>query len=499
MAELGLERLTSTELLARASKDDQSAAQVLVERYMARLVALVRVRLARRLARRVDAEDVVLSAWRSFFVGARQGKWTPACASDVDQLWPLLVTITLRKLSHQATRQNAQRRSAEREESISKLNEAGLFADDPTPEQAATLLEELEQFLAELSPAEQRVISLRLQGGDTDAIACECDCSPRTVRRILHQAQKTLQRRQGNDSSLSEDTSTVRKLAGLIGERAAQWISNPAPAPANILPPPQRAIDYGQLQLQRLVGEGTFGKVYQARERATNARVAVKFLKKSFWHEPQAIESLWNELRLAATVSHPSIIRILGWGRAPAGGPFLVLEWIEGPTLAQWVRATKPNDRAVAAAVAEVARGVEALHAAGILHGDLTPNNVLCALDNRLVITDFGLSLRLDAQQIFRGGTLGFLAPEQLCDAFGPPTVQTDIYTLGGMLYSLLAGRPPFEERDPAATVAAVLSSRLPERPRISSQLWEVAFHCLQKEPSARPTSSDVVRQLDAI
>ncbi len=498
MAEPGLERLTSAELLARAEKNDEAAAKVLVERYMARLVALVRVRLARRLARRVDAEDIVLSAWRSFFVGARQGKWT-ATNDDADQLWPLLVTITLRKLSHEAERQQAQRRSAAREES---LDEMAIFADDPTPLQAVSLLEELELLLAGLSPEEQQIVALRLQGRDSEAIARDCDCSQRTVRRTLQEVKDALQRKHVAENSSAERSWPATQLAAFIGERAERWIQEQAPPATGVAPPPQRAIDYSELELQRLVGEGTFGKVYQARERSTNSRVAVKFLKKTFWLEPRAVEGLWNELKLVASVTHPSIVRVLGWGKSPAGGPFLVLEWIEGPTLAAWARETKPDAKTIAATVAEVAHGVSALHAAGILHGDLTPNNVLCALGGRLVITDFGFSSRLESAQPARGGTLGFFAPEQLCDAFGTPGVQTDVYALGGILYSLLAGRPPFLELDPAVTVAAILSSRAPlkiNEQKSNQALWDIALQCLAKEPASRPQSAaEVARHLES-
>jgi DNA-directed RNA polymerase specialized sigma24 family protein/predicted Ser/Thr protein kinase len=487
--------LTGTELLTRASAGDELAARLLYERYVARLIALVRVRLARRLARRVDPEDVVLSAWRSFFVGARAGRWS---AAESDDLWPLLVTITLRKLSHQAQHHQAQRRATGREVDGELPLEMGALADDPTPAQAAALLDEVEFLHAKLSSTEQRILSSKLQGAESEQIARDCGCSTRTVRRTLQHVKEQLQQRDfGGEQPGSW---TLARLATLVGERAALWRQHHVSEPTGPSPLPMPAIPFADLRLERWVGEGTFGKVYQAHERTSNGRVAVKFLKKSYWHDARAVDSLLGELPLIATIHHPAIIQIRGWGRTPAGGPFLVMEWIEGPTLEAWARGVRPSAQAIAAAVVQIARGVAVLHAAGILHGDLTPRNVLCSLDGRLVITDFGLSIRLGTSQPFRGGTLGFLAPEQVSDAFGLPSVRTDVYALGGLLYALLAQRPPFSAQEAAEALAAVLSAQPARRPTETQDncdsLWKIALHCLQKEPADRPGSALEVAEM---
>jgi hypothetical protein len=111
--QLVLEDSTNRELLAAWRSGDEFAATVLVRRYMARLTSLASSRLSKKLARRVDAEDVVLSAWRSFFVATGRNQ---VDVPDDDNLWPLLVTMTLRKLARQAARHSADRRSINAEE-----------------------------------------------------------------------------------------------------------------------------------------------------------------------------------------------------------------------------------------------------------------------------------------------------------------------------------------------------------------------------------------------
>lgn len=185
---------TSAELLARYEAGDEAAAGELFERYVERLTRLARARLSPRLARRTDPEDVVMSAWRSFFIGARAGRFALNRSGD---LWRLLASIALHKLHRQARRHSAAKRSFAKEQTLDGLAE-GLLAvsrREPTPAEAIALSEELESEMSRLTPCGRRILELRLQGEQHAAIAADTGRSERTVRRMLHEIRESLARR----------------------------------------------------------------------------------------------------------------------------------------------------------------------------------------------------------------------------------------------------------------------------------------------------------------
>lgn len=154
-------------------------------RYVERLTRLARSRLSPRLAARTDPEDVVLSAYRSFFVGARAGRFSIARSGD---LWRLLVSIVLHKLYRQVRHHGSAVRSVTAEQRWSEIAEEYLARDrEPAPDEALALAEELQVVLAKLDPFARRVLELRLQGVDLATIAAETDRSERTVRRALQE------------------------------------------------------------------------------------------------------------------------------------------------------------------------------------------------------------------------------------------------------------------------------------------------------------------------
>jgi RNA polymerase sigma factor (sigma-70 family) len=187
---------TSAELLRRYRDGDEDAAEEIFRRYVERLTRLARSRLSPRLAGRTDPEDVVLSAWRSFFVGARAGRFSLRRSGD---LWRLLVSITMHKLYHQARRHTAERRGVAVEQSLEQTAAELLPAAgrEPTPEEAITLADELEAVLSRLDACGRRVLELRLQGEPLATIAEDTGRSERTVRRLLRQIRGLLAGRLG--------------------------------------------------------------------------------------------------------------------------------------------------------------------------------------------------------------------------------------------------------------------------------------------------------------
>ena len=181
------------ELVSRWRRGDQAAAKGLFDRYVARLMELVRSRLSAKLAQRIDPEDVVQSAYRSFFCGARQGNFELRQGGD---LWRLLVATTLHKLHDQVKRHQAARRSVRAEEPRGAANDANGTAEsrEPSPLEAAAVVDTLEAVMRNLEPAERRMLELRLQGYNLDEIGVEARCSRQTVRRVLERVVCHLER-----------------------------------------------------------------------------------------------------------------------------------------------------------------------------------------------------------------------------------------------------------------------------------------------------------------
>jgi RNA polymerase sigma-70 factor (ECF subfamily) len=187
----------SVDLWARWRGGDAQAADELFGRYTARMVALARRRLSAKLSRRIDPEDVVQSAYRSFCGAARDDRFVLERSGD---LWRLPASITLHKLHHHVERHRAAKRSVEKERGFSSESSlaalgAGAAARDPSPDEAAALVEEVEHLMRGLPPLGRRMVELRLQGNRIEEIAAETDRSERWVRRVLGEVRDRLDRR----------------------------------------------------------------------------------------------------------------------------------------------------------------------------------------------------------------------------------------------------------------------------------------------------------------
>ena len=174
----------SANLLDRWRTGDEDAAEDLFQRYSERLISLVRAHLSEKFAARLDAEDVVQSAFRSFFRGSREGRYLLAHSGD---LWRLLVAIAQHKLQHQAHKHTAAKRSVARESATvhSGAHAGKGDASVPSPNDALSVAEAIESICARLRPIEQRMFELRLEAYTLDEIALDTQRSQRTVRRVM--------------------------------------------------------------------------------------------------------------------------------------------------------------------------------------------------------------------------------------------------------------------------------------------------------------------------
>ncbi len=469
----------SAELLAGCQTGDEAAAAAVFARYGERLVRLAQSRLAARMATRVDPEDIVQSAYRSFFCAAREGRFTWEREGD---LWRLLVEVTLHKLYRLAERHSAARRSVDREKLASATDNSAFLAREPTPEQAAVACEQLEALLAELPVASRSIVELRLQGYEQREIAQRLGCSERTVRRALALAREFLLRQGGmelSSSTASNDeaskhnkTPTTRKR--IVGE-----------------------LKWSDFTLLGQIGAGATGKVYRARRHADNRFVAVKFLKKSLVDLPHVADQFLREVELVRSLAHPGIVPIHGIGGTPGGGLFLVMELIDGHDLAhlQSSRSIQPSE--AASWLAAAARTVHFAHEHGIVHCDLKPSNLMLDRAGNVLVTDFGLAVHVaDARSLHAvAGTPAFMAPEQVDRCWGEISPRTDVWGLGAVLYSLILGRPPHTGENVPDVLAQVVSGKpvafsSADNATLSPQLASVCRRALAKIPAERFASA---------
>jgi RNA polymerase sigma-70 factor (ECF subfamily) len=188
----------SLALVARWRGGDQQAATELFQRYAQRLIGLARNHLSSRLSNRLDPEDVVQSVCRSFFTGARDGRYMLQQSGD---LWRLLVAMTLNKLHDKARRHTAEKRSVDREASFGSEEslfgmQAEALAREPSPEEATTLVDLLENVLRPFDGPHRRMIELRLQGYPLDEIAADTGHCRHTVMRVLKRVRDELDKLQ---------------------------------------------------------------------------------------------------------------------------------------------------------------------------------------------------------------------------------------------------------------------------------------------------------------
>ena len=244
------------------------------------------------------------------------------------------------------------------------------------------------------------------------------------------------------------------------------------------------------------LGRGGMGVVYRAHDTLLDRPVAVKVLNDSgLGTEGKA--RLLAEARAAAKLNHPNIVSVHDAGEAD-GSPFIVMELVEGESLRE--AAALPLAEALTIA-RQVCAALEHAHASGIIHRDLKPENVVLTRTHTAKLMDFGLARIAGAPRLTEEGalvgTFSYLAPELI--AGGGPSAQSDLYSLGVMVYELVAGRPPFE----ADTLMAVLAQHLhapvvppsAHNPEVPAWLDELITQLLSKRPEERPASAGEVRQ----
>ncbi|MBI3969456.1 MAG: protein kinase [Chloroflexi bacterium] len=248
----------------------------------------------------------------------------------------------------------------------------------------------------------------------------------------------------------------------------------------------------GRYRLERLVGRGGMAEVYLAADELLHRPVAVKLLATHLSADAVAVERFRGEARTAAGLTHPSVVAVYDFGEAN-GRPFLVMEYVPGQTLeARLLQSPHPSLDWSLPFIESVLDALAYAHAAGVVHRDVKPANVILVDVGAIKLADFGIAQALAAATITQTGiVLGsahFIAPERLLGQRALPA--TDCYSVGVMLYQLATGRLPFDAESTAAIVAQQVNAPpIPprrHRPSLPSWLEYVILRALEKDPSRR-------------
>jgi serine/threonine protein kinase/Flp pilus assembly protein TadD len=263
------------------------------------------------------------------------------------------------------------------------------------------------------------------------------------------------------------------------------------------------------------LGAGGMGEVYLAEDHQLNRRVAIKFLPAEVASDERARQRLLREARTAATLDHPNICAIYEVGQE-GDHSFIVLQYIEGETLASRLKRHLPDLREALTIAAQVADALNEAHARGIIHRDIKPENIMLTTRNQVKVLDFGLAKVLRDSSIIEAdtasmlsipgmviGTVPYMSPEQVRGE--ELDCRSDIFSFGTVLYELLSGRRPFEAKSSAEIISAILTADPPPISRSSlghsgGVEEELIRKCLEKDAALRyQTMDDLIPDLQQI
>ncbi len=218
-------------------------------------------------------------------------------------------------------------------------------------------------------------------------------------------------------------------------------------------------------EILEVLGEGGMAFVYKAMDTQLERFVAIKTLKPNYVNQETFVERFRREAKTAANLNHPNIVQIFDWGIEEE--PFFVMEYIEGNTLTSIIAKNRTISLSDVLFIgAQVASGLQAAHQKGLVHRDIKPGNIMITPDGKVKVTDFGIvSLQNEESDITKTGsilgTASYISPEQ---AQGKPvSIESDLYSLGTVLYELIAGKPPFSGESPISTATKHLTDK-PEK-----------------------------------
>ena len=274
---------------------------------------------------------------------------------------------------------------------------------------------------------------------------------------------------------------------------------------------PHKSWLLGNYEILEQIGCGGMGVIYRARQRHSRRIVAVKRVLSYRADSHEALERFRREAQAVASLDHPNILPIYEVSESEDGLPFFSMKFAENGSLQENAPSLRNAPRTCVQLMAKVARAVEYAHSRGVLHRDIKPGNILLNDRSEPLVSDFGLAKLLDGnndltRSLTTFGTAGFIAPEQAGHAAVDFTPVADVYSLGAVLFNVLAGRPPFLGPNPVSVIRQASETQAPKlrslAPSLDRDLETICARCLEREPKARYQSAgdlaaDLERWLD--
>jgi eukaryotic-like serine/threonine-protein kinase len=252
----------------------------------------------------------------------------------------------------------------------------------------------------------------------------------------------------------------------------------------------------GRYRLDGRIAFGGVGEVWRAVDLVLGRPVAVKLLRAEYAEHPEVLTRFRAEARHAGSVSHPGIAQVYDFGETGAAdSPYLVMELVDGPSLARVLAAGPLNPADTMDVLAQAAAGLQAAHAAGLVHRDIKPGNLLVGPVGQVKITDFGIAYAAWSAPITQTGALvgtpAYLAPERV--AGGPATPVSDLYALGVVGYQCLTGEAPFGGMPPEVAAAHQQRTLSPLPRAVPAGVARLILELTAGDPAARPGSAGEV------
>jgi serine/threonine-protein kinase len=516
-----------TNWIGQLKVGNHDVAQKLWERYFRRMVGLARKKLKSHPRRALDEEDVALSAFFSLWSGAARGKFPRL--RDRHNLWPLLVVLTARKACDVIERDHAQKRGGGKalgESALAgtspgaKLEE--LISREPSPEFAVQVMEEYHRLLAGLPEPELKRIALwRMEGFGNEEIAARLGCAVRTVERRLEQirslwtgrpAAAAAPRVKKKEASAALPPSLphlckapagcaclfcLTPLTGAATERAGALTGVCLACRQRIRKHPQPVAGY---LIVRPLGQGGMGVVYLALDVAAATPVALKTIAPAVRLTPVQVGRFLREARILQKLRHRHIVGFRAMGES---GKLLyfAMDFVRGIDAGRLTKKRGPLSIPHGVRlICQVLEGLAHAHAGGFVHRDIKPSNVLITVEEgreTAKVADFGLArtyqnstmsgLTMEGEL---GGTVAFMAPEQVTD-FRHARPAADQYATAATLYYLLTGKyvyefPPTLDGQ-IRTILEEPCVRLEEHlPEVPAPLADAVHRALAKDPCDR-------------
>ncbi len=261
----------------------------------------------------------------------------------------------------------------------------------------------------------------------------------------------------------------------------------------------------GPYEIVAPLGKGGMGEVYRARDVRLAREVALKVLPETGANDAETLARFEREARAVAALNHPNILSIHDTGEH-RGIPYAVTELLEGENLSDRLRAGPLAPKRATEIACQVADGLAAAHARGVIHRDIKPENIFLTNDGRAKILDFGIArigprpgditsrmaaARGSSSSQFVMGTAGYMSPEQVRGK--PIDFRTDVFSLGAVFYEMLTGRRAFDRPAMVETMASVLKddpAKFPETEKIPEEMRRFVFRCIEKDPADRYQSA---------